>query len=184
MADETPAGPAAPAAPPIPPAAPVIPAAPTRPPIPSGQSAAAQQQRQQYYSGYYNQRYYNYGYGVHTTQTQIPHQFSQTAEAEQQQRPIYIGVAGIAIFFGLFMIFSAFSQPKVDPDIRAQIQQAPNQDIRAIVFCDACESQLEAAGITVVASYPTEGALLVMGKGSTILALENVAWVKRIGKPT
>jgi hypothetical protein len=142
------------------------------------------QQRAQTYAGYYNSRFYNNQYGIHSTRTEAPHQFSRTADIEKKQRPIYIGVASVAILFGLFMILSAFSQPKIDPNLRTIIEGAPTREIRAVVFCQNCQGQLESAGYTVIAYYESESAYLIMAKGTDIIPLEAQQWVKRVGQPS
>ncbi len=155
-----------------------------RPAYPTSMHPVAHQQRANYFRGYYNQRHYNYMYGVNRAQSQTPHQFSKTAEAEMKMRPVYLGIAAVAIIFGIVMIATAFMQPKLDPDLRAEIQTSPTTPIRAVVFCENCKTQLEGVGLTVIATYPAQSAVLIMGKGSEIGKLEDQPWVTRIGKPT
>ncbi len=143
----------------------------------------AQQQRAQNYAGYYNSRFYGYQYGIHNTRAETPHQFSQTADIESKQRPMYIGVAAVAIIFGIFMITSAFAQPKIDPSLRQIIDGAPSREVRAVVFCNKCQGQLESAGYTVIAYYEAESAYLILAKGTDIVPLEAQSWVKRVGQP-
>lgn len=155
----------------------------TTPPHPTGPGPAAQQARAQYYGGYYGSRYYNYGYGVNTPSAQTPHQFSQTVEVEKKQRPIYIAIASIIILVGLVLIGTAFVQPKLDPALKADIQESPTEMFQVVVFCSRCEDRLAATGATIIAGYPTEGAVLIQAPGSKILDLEKETWVTRIGKP-
>ena len=136
------------------------------------------------YAGYYNSRFYGYQYGIHSTRPEAPHQFSRTAEVEAKQRPIYIGVAALAILFGFFMIGSAFVQPKIDPNLRQIIEGSPTRELRAVVFCNKCQEELEATGYTVIAYYESEGAYLIMAKGTEIIPLEAQSWVDRVGQPT
>ena len=143
----------------------------------------AHQQRAQNYAGYYNSRFYGYQYGIHNTAMETPHQFSRTADAESKQRPLYIGVACLALLFGFFMIASAFSQPKIDPALRSIIDGAPSKEIRAVVFCNKCQGQLESTGMTVIAYYESESAYLILAKGTDIVPLEAQPWVKRVGQP-
>jgi hypothetical protein len=142
------------------------------------------QQRSQNYAGYYNSRLYGYQYGIHSTKKEAPHQFSRTAEVEQKQRPIYIGVAVVAILFGFFMISSAFIQPKIDPNLRQIIEGAPTREIRAVVFCKDCQDDLESAGYTIIAYYEAEGAYLILARGTEIIPLEAQPWVDRVGQPS
>lgn len=141
------------------------------------------QQRAQNYNGYYNSRFYGYQYGIHNTANEAPHQFSRTADTESKQRPLYIGVAAVALLFGIFMIFSAFNQPIIDPALQSIIQGSPSREVRAVVFCNRCQSQLESSGLTVIAYYEDEGAYLVLGKGTDLIPLGSQSWVTRVGSP-